>query len=100
MNDYILLMHDDVPAENRAASDAGWDDYLAKLAASGQFGGGSSMGRGACYRKDGTARAMSSKLVGYLRVQAENLDEAQKFLAGNPAFEAGGTVEIRELPRG
>nr|WP_316642080.1 YciI family protein [uncultured Roseateles sp.] len=100
MTDYILLMHDDVPAECRTASEAGWDGYIAKLAASGRFSGGSSIGPGACFRKDGAARATSSALLGYIRVQAESLDEAQKLLAGNPTFEAGGTVEIRELPQG
>lgn len=38
-------------------------------------------------------------MAGYLKVQAESLEEARAFLAGNPVFEAGGTVEIRELPR-
>jgi hypothetical protein len=37
-------------------------------------------------------------LAGYIRVRADNLDEAKSLLAGNPVFEAGGTVEIRELP--
>jgi hypothetical protein len=32
-------------------------------------------------------------------VKAESLDQAKTLLAGNPQFEAGGTVEIRELPR-
>jgi hypothetical protein len=33
-------------------------------------------------------------------MSAASLDEARKLLSGNPVFEAGGTVEIRELPRG
>lgn len=32
-------------------------------------------------------------------VAADSLDAARALLAGNPVFEAGGTVEIRELPR-
>jgi len=28
-----------------------------------------------------------------------NQDDARTLLVGNPVFEAGGTVEIRELPR-
>jgi hypothetical protein len=32
-------------------------------------------------------------------VKAASLEEAKSLLAGNPHFEAGGTVEIRELPR-
>jgi hypothetical protein len=37
--------------------------------------------------------------VGFIKVQAESLDHARELLKGNPVFEAGGTVEIRELPR-
>jgi hypothetical protein len=33
-------------------------------------------------------------------VNAENLAAAKSLLPGNPVYEAGGTVEIRELPRG
>ncbi|MGE0799593.1 MAG: YciI family protein [Lautropia sp.] len=100
MNDYILFMHDDVPKESREASEAGWDEYLSKLVASGQFDGGSSIGQGACVRKDGAVRAIASNLSGYIRVRAENLEDAKRFVSGNPVFEAGGTVEIRALPRG
>jgi hypothetical protein len=32
-------------------------------------------------------------------VQAENLERARELVQGNPVFEAGGTVEIRELPK-
>jgi hypothetical protein len=32
-------------------------------------------------------------------VNADSLDRAKSLLVGNPVFEAGGTVEIRELPR-
>ena len=99
MNDYILLMHDDVPDAGRAASRSGWDAYIAQLASSGRFDGGSSIGAGVCLRKDGLPPPIGSPLTGYLRVRADSLDDAQRFLAGNPAFEAGGTVEIRELPR-
>ena len=42
---------------------------------------------------------MTAHLTGYIRVRAESLDQAKSLLAGNPLFEAGGTVEIRELPR-
>jgi hypothetical protein len=38
-------------------------------------------------------------VTGFLRIRAASLDEAASFLAGNPVFEAGGTVELRELPK-
>ena len=34
---------------------------------------------------------VSAHLGGYLRVRAESLDDARRFLAGNPVYESGGT---------
>ena len=96
MADFILLMHDD--AKSGSAQD--WDTYLKRLRASGSFEGGSAIGGGICVRKDGaTAPSIAKHLTGYLRVTATNLGEVMKLLAGNPVYEAGGTVEIRGLPR-
>jgi hypothetical protein len=95
VNDYILLHHDDA----KSIDAAGWPPYFAKLRASGAFSGGSSIGVGQCFRKSGEIQPITAKLVGYIRVQAESLEAACAFLAGNPVYDAGGTVEIRELPR-
>jgi hypothetical protein len=32
-------------------------------------------------------------------VTANSLEEAKRLVIGNPVFECGGTVEVRELPR-
>jgi hypothetical protein len=96
MTDYILLHHDDA---TQPSDPAAWGPYLAKLRATGSFEGGSSIGPGTCVRKGGTAQPITASVVGYLRVRAENIVAARAFLDGNPVFEAGGTVEIRELPR-
>ncbi len=97
MNDYILLMHSD---QTRPAGDsAAWGRYIAMLRASGKFEGGSSMGGGICVNQSGEAKPITGHLSGYMRIQAESLEEARSLLAGNPVLEAGGTVEIRELPR-
>jgi len=42
----------------------------------------------------------ATHLTGFLRITAEDLAPAQRRLAGNPVFEAGGTIEIRDVPRG
>jgi hypothetical protein len=94
VSDYIFLVHDDVDDGG-----ADWEPYLARLRESGHFEGGSAIGDGLCVRKTGVAPPLSAHLVGYLRVSANNLEHAKSMLAGNPHFEAGGTVEIRELPR-
>ena len=96
MNDYILFMHADAP---RAPDAASWSPYFEGLRASGRFDGGSSIGGGTCVSKTGTPPPISAQLGGYIRVRAESLEDARRFLAGNPVYEAGGTIEIRELPR-
>ncbi len=72
---------------------------LEKLRATGRFDGGSSIGDGECVAKAGQPPGITAHLAGYIRVRAETLEAAKQLLHGNPTFEAGGTVEIRELPR-
>ena len=99
MNDYIFFMHDDAQKTVPAASDVLWEKYFVMLRASGRFLGGSSIGTGTCVTKTGQPKHITSHLSGYIRVHAENIEEAKKLLEGNPVLELGGTVEIRELPR-
>jgi hypothetical protein len=96
MADYIFLMHDD------AAGGAGldWERYLSRLREAGVFQGGSAIGNGQCERKSGATPAPTAHITGFIRVTARDMDHARLLLAGNPVFEAGGTVEIRELPTG
>lgn len=98
MKDYILLMHSDAPDTERAENAELWERYLGLLHASGSFDGGSAVGAGARFRKGRDACAVDSGISGYLRVRARDLEDASSFLSGNPVFEAGGTVEVRELP--
>ena len=95
MPDYIFLMHSD-----SVADEASWEPYLGKLRQRGAFQGGSAIGAGVCARKTGTAPAITAHLAGFIRVTAESLAAAESLLPGNPVYEAGGTVEIHELPRG
>jgi hypothetical protein len=95
MADFLLLMHDDAPEPEK-----GWDAYFARLRASGAFQGGSAIGEGGCFRKTGTPGPLARHLTGFIRVSAPDLAAARGFLAGNPVYEAGGTVEIRALPEG
>ena len=92
--DYIFLMHDDAVADDTA-----WEPYLRTLRRAGVFQGGSEIGRGASVRKQGAPAALSNHIVGFIRITADSLDHAKSWLVGNPVFEAGGTVEIRELPQ-
>lgn len=95
MAEFIFLMHDDAagPVDGQD-----WGPYLGRLRAEGVFQGGSSIGEGAGFRKTGVPAAVSGHLGGYIKVEAATLDAAARLLAGNPVYEAGGTVEIRALP--
>jgi len=94
MAEYIFLMHDDAEADATA-----WQPYIVELHQRGVFEGGSAIGDGVCMRKRGALSPLTTHLTGYIRINADNLEQAKLLLAGNPLFEAGGTVEIRELPR-
>lgn len=94
MADYILLMHGDGGDEQAAD----WEAYLDGLANAGRLRGGSAISQGACYRMLGTPGRLSGHLTGFVRISAESLADAETCLAGNPVYEAGGTVEIRLLP--
>ena len=96
MPDYILLMHDDVVAPETPEM---WDHYLTTLRAAGVFEGGSSIGRGVALRNSAAAAPLSAQLVGFIRVTAPDDAAARRLVDGNPVYECGGTVEVRELPR-
>ena len=91
------MMHSDAPDQEHAESVDKWQRYIELLRASGSFEGGSSMGDGALYKKGLTAVRVNGGISGFLRVRASGLEEASRFLDGNPVFEAGGTVEVRAL---
>src|SRR5687767_875188 len=99
MVDFIFLMHNDSPRRVSDSDEDPWGPYIQRLQASGRFEGGSAIGGGVCVNKAGTEVEVSAHIGGFIRVQAESLDHARELLDGNPVFEAGGTVEIRELPR-
>lgn len=94
MKDFILLMHADTTSPEREED---WEAYIGRLIEVGVFQGGSSIGHGQAFRKQGDAAPRTHELTGYIKIQAESLEAARAALAGNPTFEAGGTVEIREL---
>jgi hypothetical protein len=98
MTDYLFLMHNDVP-KGELENPAGWEGYIARLQESGCFRGGSMIGAGHCARKAGPVPAIGAHLVGYIRVETSGIKQAEALLTGNPVFESGGTVEIRELPK-
>lgn len=96
MPDYILFSRSDATAEVLADQ---WQSYLDGLSGKGRLRGGSAIGGGMCFRRGGEPAPLTSGIVGFVRVEAGDLADAERLLAGNPVYEAGGTIEIRELPR-
>lgn len=96
MRDFIMLMHNDAVEEPTSEM---WSSYFSFLRGRRVYEGGSSIGAGEVFRKQAIRGKASEHLAGYVRVQAGSLTEATELLIGNPVFECGGTVEIRELPR-
>lgn len=95
MPDFILLMHNDTQAPENSKL---WELYLSSLRQIGAFAGGSSIGSGTTMRRFAEPAPISAHLTGFIRITAKDLDEAKRLVEGNPVLEAGGTVEIRELP--
>src|SRR5581483_4701659 len=94
MADYIFLMHDDADDDENA-----WEPYLGRLKQKGVLQGGSAIGGGVCARKDGMPVPVTAHLSGYIRVTANNLDEAKSLLVGNPhskAAEPSRSANCRE----
>jgi hypothetical protein len=98
MTDTIFFMHDDVPKRHRHRDDD-WTRYFARLREAGAFEGGSAIGDGICVSQSSAPPALTRQISGYIRVRAENLAAVRELVIGNPVYETGGTVEIRELPR-
>ena len=94
MAEFLFLMHS--PPEGGVPDDL-WGPYLAGLQSKGVLRGGSAICGGFCARQDGEAPPASPRLSGFIRVEAPSLDAARALLEGNPDYEAGGVVEVREL---
>ena len=94
MAEFIFLMHR-LP---EGVAEGDWTPWLDRLGRSGHLRGGSEIGDGKTFSKHADPATITSHINGFVRIEAADLDEASSLLAGNPVFEAGGTVEIRHLP--
>ena len=77
-----------------------WPNYFAMLRKANAFEGGSAIGDGVVMSRAAVGDAHVLPVSGYIRLRAESLEAACALVAGNPLYEAGGKVEVRELPRG
>jgi hypothetical protein len=97
MKDFILFTYNDASDESIASDGNRWSEYLTSLRSSGYFDGGSSIGSGLRVRKGHPDLSATLEMDGFIRVRAEDINAARRFLAGNPVYEGGGTIDIREL---
>jgi hypothetical protein len=95
MADFLFLMHADID-DGTAIAD--WGPYLTRLSDLGVLRGGSAIGDGVTVKQTGAALPVSATLIGYVKVEAPDFEAAAALVEGNPVHQAGGTVEIRELP--
>jgi len=95
MADFLILMHADT---TRPVPDALWEPWFRVLRAAQAFEGGSAIGGGEVLRKDQPPGPLATWIDGYVRVRAPSLEAAKALVVGNPVYECGGTVEVRELP--
>lgn len=96
MAEFLFLMHSDAC---EPVSEDRWNVYIENLISIGAMRAGSAIGGGRSFRESGRPAKITNNIVGYLKIEADDIDHAESMLIGNPIFEANGTVEIRELPK-
>jgi len=72
-----------------------WESYINKLQASGFFRGGSMLGNGQCLNKNNSRPPCL--VTGFMRFEAENIEQVKALVAGNPTYENDQDVEILEV---
>lgn len=88
MPEYMMIM--------KGSSDNGdWATYIDKLQKSGMFRGGSILGNGRCVSKNNATQACTT--TGFMKFEADNIDQVKTLVSGNPHYESGEVVEILEL---
>jgi hypothetical protein len=95
MNDYILFMHND----GGRVEPEEWTAYTGALIAKGMLRGGSAIGGGMSVSQNGESSNITAHITGYIKIEAGDIEQVKAIVADNPVFKAGGTVEIRELPK-
>ena len=94
MMQYITFMHANTEVQG---SEEEWNEFFARAQASGLFSGGSAMGKRWTVGK--TADTRSDSLAGYMRFDAENIEDLLELLEAHPIIRGGGTIEICEMPK-
>ena len=93
--EYITFMHGNV--DGPPTNDE-WERFFELARRSGLFRGGSAIGaRTTVGEKD--VPSVVDHIEGYMRFDADSLDELRALLLQHPVVRNGGTIEICELPK-
>lgn len=92
--EYITFMHGNSDGK---ATEQEWNTFFELAGDSGLFRGGSAMGKRWTIGKD--ADVASDGLAGYMRFDADSVDNLVALLNKHPTVLHGGTIEICELPK-
>lgn len=90
MAEFMVLMKGD-----GRSTTGDWAGYIDKLRKTEHFRGGSSLGNGIAI-SDRTD-AENCTVTGFMRFDAETIEEVRSLLDGNPLYDAGGNIEVLEL---
>ena len=88
MAEFMMLM-------KGTGENADWNAYIDRLQKTGVFRGGSALGHGLCAHKHDSHR--SCIVTGFMRFEADSIQQIQALVPGNPVYESGGEVELLEL---
>ena len=90
--EYITFMHGNAAREGTPEE---WDAFFDHAKQSGLFRGGSAMGKRWTIGKE--ADTASDALAGYMRFDAESVDDLLELLQSHPVIAHGGSIEICEM---
>ena len=93
--EYITFMHNNADTEPTKKE---WSRFFDLAAESGLFRGGSAIGKSTTVGKKQVPH-IAENIGGYMRFDAETLNELAELLEHHPIVQHGGTVEICELPK-
>ena len=96
--EYITFTHKNKDPGANGGTEEEWDRFFDLAKESGLFRGGSAIGRRTTI--GGTeVPDITEHIGGYMRFDAENIEDLLELLEAHPIIRGGGTIEICEMPK-
>lgn len=92
LSEFVMIMKGRNLGTNASA---GWESYIEILIGTGKFRGGSAFGNGRCLSLGSSVAECLA--TGFMRFEADSIEEIETLVEENPVYKAGGEVEIHEL---